>query len=64
MPAAKAALPQLLTFKDVAARLGVSTKTVQRCVERGEMPVHRIVGQVRISEADFRAFVAQRRENG
>lgn len=64
MPAPKIPLPQLLCLKEVAARLGVSPKTVQRCVRRGELPVHRIGGQVRISESDLRGFVAQRRENG
>jgi excisionase family DNA binding protein len=50
------------TIADVAARLDVCERTVRRWIKAGALPVHRIGGLVRISEADFTAFLALRRE--
>jgi excisionase family DNA binding protein len=47
---------------DVAARLDVCERTVRRWIKAGALPVHRIGGLVRISEADFAAFLALLRE--
>jgi excisionase family DNA binding protein len=46
----------------VAARLDVCERTVRRWIKAGALPVHRIGGLVRISEADFAAFLALRRD--
>ena len=50
------------TIADVAARLDVCERTVRRWIKAGALPVHRIGGLVRISEADFVAFLALRRD--
>ena len=60
----KQAPPDRLCFysvDDVAEQLGVSTKTVRRWIAAGDLPVHRLGRQLRISEADLVAFIAQRR---
>jgi excisionase family DNA binding protein len=46
-------LPRLLTVPEVAAGLRVSTKTVRRMVEKGEIQAVRIGRAIRISEADY-----------
>jgi excisionase family DNA binding protein len=53
---------QFLTIADVAARLDVCERTVRRWIKARALPVHRIGGLVRVSEADFAAFLALRRE--
>ena len=40
----------------------VDPKTVRRWIDRGELPVHRLGRQIRISEPDLMAFVRARRE--
>lgn len=45
------------TRRAVAHRLGVSTKTVDRLVARGELPVLRVAGAVRFDEADIAAYI-------
>ena len=52
---------RLYAVDDVAEQLGVSTKTVRRWIAAGDLPVHRLGRQLRISEADLVAFIAQRR---
>jgi excisionase family DNA binding protein len=51
-----------VAIADVAARLDVCERTVRRWIKAGALPVHRIGGLVRISEADFATFLALRRE--
>jgi excisionase family DNA binding protein len=51
-------LPRLFSVKAVAMQLGISTKTVRRWIDAGELPVHRFGRQLRISEADLAAFIA------
>jgi excisionase family DNA binding protein len=46
----------------LAARLDVCERTVRRWIKARALPVHRIGGLVRVSEADFAAFLALRRE--
>jgi excisionase family DNA binding protein len=53
---------EFLTTPDVAERLRVSTRTVRRWIEDGDLIAHRIGGVVRIAESDLRAFVALRRD--
>jgi excisionase family DNA binding protein len=48
----------------VAERLDVSTKSVRRYIDRGELPVHRLGGLIRISEADLQQFLEARRSVG
>jgi excisionase family DNA binding protein len=52
----------LLPVQVVAQRLGVSTKTVRRLIDRKAIVVHRIGRQIRISEPDLAAYVQSRRE--
>jgi excisionase family DNA binding protein len=52
---------QFYTVADVADALGVHPKTVRRRIVDGELRVHRIGRQLRISAEDFRAYVATRR---
>jgi excisionase family DNA binding protein len=48
-------------ISEVAERLRVSTRTVRRWIENGDLIVHR-VGGIRIAEGDLRAFLALHRE--
>jgi excisionase family DNA binding protein len=51
-----------LNIAEVARRLNVSTKTVVRRINSGDLPVHRFGPRtVRISESDLKAFAALRR---
>ena len=52
---------RLYTVDVVAEQLGVSTKTVRRFIAAGDLPVHRLGRQLRISEADLTAFIARKR---
>jgi excisionase family DNA binding protein len=54
-------LPRFLSVHEVHEQLGVSAKTVRRWIERGELHVHRLGRQLRISEEDLAAFIAQYR---
>lgn len=57
----KPRVPQLFCVEEVAEALDVSVKTVRRKIAADELHAHRIGRQVRISEDDYRAFVALRR---
>jgi excisionase family DNA binding protein len=50
-------------IQEIADRLVVSTRTVRRWIHDGLLIAHRFHGVVRISEADFAAFLAARRDN-
>jgi excisionase family DNA binding protein len=50
------------TIKEIAQYIGASTRTVRRWIDRGLLVTHRINGLVRISEADFQAFLAIHRD--
>ena len=56
------ALPRLLTIGDVAEHLGVSTKTVRRMMEGGELHAHKVGRQWRITEEDLRLYLAAQRK--
>lgn len=52
----------LLDIPAVATRLGVSSKTVRRLIDRGELAVHRIGRLLRMSEVDLHSYVARQRQ--
>jgi excisionase family DNA binding protein len=56
-----APVPRLLSIATVALHLDVSQKTVRRLVEDGQLPVHRVGRQIRVSEPDLAAFIARSR---
>lgn len=58
---AAARLPRLLTIPEVAAYLKISTKTVRRWIERGELHAYRVGRQLRIAEEDLSVCPAYRR---
>ena len=58
---AKPGLSRLLSPADVAGLLQVSIKTVRRWIEAGELRVHALGRQLRVSEDDLSAFVKSRR---
>ena len=45
----------------IAKRLDVSTKTVRRLIDRGELPHLRVGRLVRVSERDFADYLARSR---
>jgi excisionase family DNA binding protein len=53
--------PRLYSINEIADALGVSTKTVRRLIDASELHASRIGRQLRISEEDYRTFVALRR---
>jgi excisionase family DNA binding protein len=50
------------TINQIAKFVEVSSRTVRRWIQGGLLVAHRINGLVRISEADFQAFLATHRE--
>ena len=46
----------LLTLQDLATRWQVSLKSVRRIVARGDLKVHRIGAQIRVSREDAITF--------
>lgn len=61
-PASPAIVPALFSVPEVADLLKVSTKTVRRWINQGDLAVHRLGRQIRISEPDLVAFIRTRRE--
>lgn len=56
------AVPALLTLDQTAEHLRVSTKSVRRWIEAGDLIAHRFGRQLRISDADLQTFIRIRRE--
>ncbi len=54
-------IPHFFTVIEVARLLQISSKTVRRRIQCGELHAHRIGGQLRISEEDLAAFLARMR---
>jgi excisionase family DNA binding protein len=52
----------LLSVPDAAKRLGISRRTLDRHIARGELAIVRVGSRVLVAEADILAFVAARRE--
>jgi excisionase family DNA binding protein len=50
------------TIEQIAESLDASTRSVRRWIANGLLITHRINGLVRISEADFQAFLAAHRD--
>jgi excisionase family DNA binding protein len=57
------ASPRFFAISDVANCLDVSSRTVRRWIADKLLVAHRIKGIVRISELDFAAFLAARRDD-
>jgi excisionase family DNA binding protein len=53
---------KFFTVPQVAELLSLSTRSVRRLIDHGQLSVHRFGGAVRIAEADLRAYVATHRE--
>jgi len=53
--------PRFFTIDQVAEFLNLSSRSVRRLIDDGQLPVHRFGRAVRIAEADLRAFIAARR---
>jgi excisionase family DNA binding protein len=51
----------LLSVREIAARLGVSTATVYKLCDRGELPHVRVSNSIRIAPADLAEFIARMR---
>jgi excisionase family DNA binding protein len=51
------------TIEQIAIFVEVSSRTVRRWIQDGLLVAHRINGLVRISEADFQAFLATHRDS-
>jgi excisionase family DNA binding protein len=58
-----AKIPKFYTIEQIADCLVVSTRTVRRWIDDELLVAHRINGVVRISEADFAAFLAAQRDD-
>ena len=61
MTVASSDRPRFLSASAVAQQLGVSTKSVRRWIESGELHVHRFGRRLRIADEDLAAFIAMRR---
>jgi excisionase family DNA binding protein len=53
--------PQLLTVEDAAIRLSVSTKSIRRWIETGQLPAVRLGRAVRVEESAVADFIDGRR---
>ena len=60
----KAGSPRrLLSLREVADTLGVSIRTLHRFIGSGDLTVHRIGHQLRVSPADLETFLKVRRQS-
>lgn len=50
-------LETLLTYRQAGEMLQITERTVRNLVSRGEFPVVRVGGSVRIDPADLRAYI-------
>ncbi len=61
-PIAGNGLQPLLTIEQVADQIQVSTKTIGRWINTGDLVAHRFGRQWRISNAHLQIFIRMRRE--
>jgi excisionase family DNA binding protein len=61
-PERSGSLEQFFTVKEVAEICRVSTKTVHRWIDRGQLVKHRFGRQLRIASTDLEVFVKLRRK--
>ena len=54
--------PTLLTIAQVATILQVTTRTIHRWIDAGDLVTHRFGRGYRISEVDLQAFIRLRRQ--
>jgi excisionase family DNA binding protein len=54
----KTNIPRFYTINDVAGILQVSSRTVRRRIEHGDLKSHKLEGLVRISHDDLQAYLA------
>jgi excisionase family DNA binding protein len=57
-------LEQLLTVRQVATALQMSTSTVYRLAERGQLAHHVLNGSIRVARADMQAFLDRAHTRG
>jgi excisionase family DNA binding protein len=53
---------RFFTIANVAESLRVSTRTVRRWIDAGQLVVHRINGVLRIADKDLQAFLGEHRD--
>ena len=53
---------QYFSIATVAEQLEVSTRTIRRWIAAGDLAVHHVGRQIRISETDLSIFLALRRD--
>ena len=52
---------KLWSVQQVGERLNLSTRTIRRWIDQGELPVYRLGRQIRISDKDLDTFLKLRR---
>jgi excisionase family DNA binding protein len=62
-PPCEPAEERFFTIEAIAECLGVCTRTVRRWIKKRLLIAHRFNGILRISESDFRAFLAAHRDH-
>ena len=55
---------KLLTLKEVAEILKVSTRTVRRYIKDGHIEAHRLEGSFRITQTELNSFIESRTVKG
>lgn len=60
---AEQAKSKFYTIEQIAECVNASTRSVRRWVDQKLLIAHRLGGLIRISEADFAAFLAARRDD-
>ena len=53
---------RFFTIPDVAESLRVSTRTVRRWIDAGQLVAHRFKGVLRIADEDLQAFLGEHRD--
>ena len=52
-----------MSVADAAGFLSVSTRTIRRLIQKGELPVIRIGGSIRIARAAMQAYITMHTES-